>query len=219
MGTAERRKRERERKEREIVEAARSLFFQKGFDATTVDEIAARLEVSKGTIYLYFTNKDEIYFAVAREGLMIVRDLFRDALEGPGTGLERLEAIGRAYIHFWSSQPDYRRLFHDTRLKVPPESSGPQGMEFARAGAEAFGMMVEAIRAGMEDGSIRPDTSPEKLAFCASSMVDGILERMERRGGRAIGPPRDEALEYAFDLMIRAVASPPERAPARKPDH
>lgn len=217
MGTTDRRKRERSRREREMIEAARELFFRKGFDATSVDEIAARLELSKGTIYLYFSTKDELYFAVAKEGLAIVRDLFRGALAGPGTGLERLAAMGRAYIGFWSSQPEYRRLFHDTRLKAPPETSGPQGEEFAHIGSEAFGMMMEAIRSGIKDGSIRPDTSPEKFAFLASSAVDGILDRFERRGGKTIGPEREEALEYAFELLMRAVASPgPARAAGEK---
>lgn len=207
MGTAERRQRERSRREKEIIEAARDLFFEKGFDSTSVDEIAGRLELSKGTIYLYFGSKEELYFAVAKEGLGIARDLFRDALSGPGTGLKKLEAIGRSYIRFWSSQPEYRRLFHDTRLRTPPECSGPQGQEFARIGAETFGMMVEAIREGMRDGSIRPDTSPEKFAFLASSAVDGILDRYERRGGKVIGPEREEALEYAFELLLRSVAT------------
>ncbi len=213
MGTAERRKRERSRREREIIDAARDLFFEKGFDSTSVDEVAARLELSKGTIYLYFGSKEELYFAVAKDGLAIARDLFREALNAPGTGLSKLEAIGRAYIRFWSTQPEYRKLLHDTRLRTPPETSGPQGKEFARVGAEAFGMMVEAIKEGMKDGSIRPDTSPEKFAFLASSAVDGILERYERQGGKTIGPGREEALEYAFELLLRAVAAhePPRR--------
>jgi hypothetical protein len=98
-------------------------------------------------------------------------------------------------------------LLHDTRLRQPPEATGLQGEEFARMGAEAFGLMVTAIRQGIVDGSIRPDTPPEKLAFCASSMVDGILERIERRGGKVIGPGREEALAYAFDLVVIAVAN------------
>lgn len=207
MGTAERRKRERSRREREIIDAARDLFFEKGFDSTSVDEVAARLELSKGTIYLYFGSKEELYFAVAKDGLAVARDLFHEALSAQGTGLKKLEAIGRAYISFWSSQPEYRKLLHDTRLRTPPERSGPQGQEFARIGAEAFGMMVEAIREGMKDGSIRRDTSPEKFAFLASSAVDGILDRYERRGGKAIGPEREEALEYAFELLLRSVAA------------
>jgi AcrR family transcriptional regulator len=211
MGTAERRKRERSMREREIIDAARELFFEKGFDSTSVDEIAARLELSKGTIYLYFGSKEELYFAVAKDGLSIARDLFREAMDSPGAGLDKLEAMGRAYIRFWSSQADYRKLLHDTRLRTPPESSGPQGQEFARIGAEAFGMMVEAIRAGIKDGSIRQDTSPEKFAFLASSAVDGILERFERRGGKVIGPQREEALEYAFEILLRSVAT---RGPA-----
>ncbi len=209
MGTAERRQRERERKEREIIEAARELFFKKGYDSTSVDEVAERLELSKGTIYLYFANKEEIYYAVARDGLLIARDMFEKALSGPGNGLERLTAIGQAYIEFWTTQPEYRRLFHNSKLKTLPQLSGPRGEDFVRAGADINGLMLEAIRQGMEDGSIRQDVRPELLAFVGSSMVDGILDRLEKRGlEQTGGREREEALSYAFDLIRQAVASP-----------
>ena len=208
MGTAERRQRERERKEKEITEAARGFFFSKGYDSTSVDDIAERLELSKGTIYLYFANKEELYFAVAKDGLLIVRGMFEKAMAGPGNGLERLMAIGRAYIEFWSSQPEYRRLFHDTVTRTSPLQSGPRGAEFARIGAEANGLMVVTIKQGIADGSIRPDADPEKLAFCASSMVDGILDRTERMGkNKGDEVEREKMLTYAFDLVGRAMAN------------
>jgi TetR/AcrR family transcriptional regulator len=206
MGTAERRQREKEQREREIVGAARELFFRKGYDATSVDEIAAMLEISKGKVYLYFTGKDELYYAVAREGLTILRDMFVKATGKERTGLERLMAIGQAYIEFWTAQPEYRRLFHSTTVRTPAPESGPQGRAFLVMAGEMNVLMVKAIEAGMEDGSIRADMEPQKLAFCASSMVEGILERMERSersGGSTM--TREDALSYAFELMRVAI--------------
>lgn len=61
MGTAERRAREKDEKRRRILEAAVRCFGKKGYDATTLDEIGAAAEVAKGTLYLYFRNKADLF--------------------------------------------------------------------------------------------------------------------------------------------------------------
>jgi AcrR family transcriptional regulator len=61
MGLEERRRREKEQRRSAIVNAARKLFFEKGFKYVTVDNIAKKSELSKGSIYLYFKSKEEIY--------------------------------------------------------------------------------------------------------------------------------------------------------------
>jgi AcrR family transcriptional regulator len=61
MGLEERRRREKEQRRSAILNAARKLFFEKGFKYVTVDNIAKKSELSKGSIYLYFNSKEEIY--------------------------------------------------------------------------------------------------------------------------------------------------------------
>ena len=77
----------------------------------------------------------------------------------------------------------------------------------AHTGEATNGLMVAVIRQGMQDGSIRSDVDPEKLAFAASSMVDGMLQRMERR--QASEEVREQMLSYAFELVRAAVAVAP----------
>ena len=71
MTTAQRRAREKAEKRREILEAAREVFFQKGVHRATMDDVAARAEVAKGTLYLYFQSKEEILAHLLLEGLSI----------------------------------------------------------------------------------------------------------------------------------------------------
>ena len=61
MSSEERRKKEKENRKNSILKAARKLFLERGFKAVTVDQIAAKADVSKGAIYLYFDSKEEIY--------------------------------------------------------------------------------------------------------------------------------------------------------------
>ncbi|MGD0022635.1 MAG: helix-turn-helix domain-containing protein, partial [Smithellaceae bacterium] len=64
MGSPEKKKKEKENKKNTILRAARKLFFDRGFKFVTVDSIAAKAGVSKGSIYLYFDSKEEIYAQV-----------------------------------------------------------------------------------------------------------------------------------------------------------
>ena len=67
-------------KRQEILDAAIKLFSERGFEKTTVDEIAARANVGKGTIYLYFENKEQIFFAVIKEGMTEINRRFEAIL-------------------------------------------------------------------------------------------------------------------------------------------
>ena len=69
---SDRRKRERERKSNEIIDVAEEIFSLKGFNKTTMDDIAAELELTKPALYRYFQSKEDLYFAVVVRGTSIL---------------------------------------------------------------------------------------------------------------------------------------------------
>ena len=68
MGVSERKERERERRREDILDAAEKVFFEKGIDLATMEDVALTAELSKATLYLYFSSKEEIYFAIFVRG-------------------------------------------------------------------------------------------------------------------------------------------------------
>lgn len=64
MATADRKEREKEQRKNVILDAAEKLFFSKGFDSVSMEEIAKEVELGKGTLYLYFKSKDSLFFAI-----------------------------------------------------------------------------------------------------------------------------------------------------------
>ncbi len=68
MGIEERKQREKEERYNVIVDAAETVIFSKGIEQATMEEIAREAELSKGTLYLYFRSKNELYTAIARFG-------------------------------------------------------------------------------------------------------------------------------------------------------
>ena len=65
----------------EIVDAAERLFFSKGYDNSTMDEIAKEAGYTKRTLYSYFTSKEEIYEKIVERGYIILNNLFLEALD------------------------------------------------------------------------------------------------------------------------------------------
>ncbi|OPL11707.1 MAG: hypothetical protein AVO39_05160 [delta proteobacterium MLS_D] len=112
MGSQERRRREKELRRKQILDAARKLLFQKGINATTVNQIARNAELSVGTLYLYFKNKEDIYAALQEEGLNILHKMIKKAASGPAEPLQKLENIALAYLEFSRRRRRYYEIYN-----------------------------------------------------------------------------------------------------------
>jgi len=109
MGIRERQVRERDTVRRKILNAARTLFLNEGYANVSMRKIAEQIEYSPGAIYSYFPSKEEIFFALAEEGLQIVR-AHCSAHSHANSPLERVrEALWRFYT-FSKEQPEYFSL-------------------------------------------------------------------------------------------------------------
>ena len=109
MGIRERQTRERETVRRKILNAARALFLNEGYANVSMRKIADQIEYSPGAIYSYFTSKEDIFFALAEEGLQFVR-AHCSVASPAATPLERVrEVLWRIYT-FSKEQSEYFSL-------------------------------------------------------------------------------------------------------------
>ena len=112
MATQDRREQERTRRRNEILASARAVFAQDGYRRATVDQIAQRAEVAKGTIYLYFETKEAILAELVLNALAELHGQLRDAVESQSMLQPdgRLRVMAEAYLAFSQRSPDYFRL-------------------------------------------------------------------------------------------------------------
>ena len=112
MATQDRREQDRARRKRDILLSARSVFAENGFHRATVDQIAQLAEVAKGTIYLYFENKEAILAELVLQALAELHDQLNAANEARSLLHPdgRLRAMAEAYFVFSQRSPDYFRL-------------------------------------------------------------------------------------------------------------
>ena len=92
-----------------ILEAAKKLFVQEGYEATSIRKIAKEIGFSPTTIYLYYKDKSDIVYALHQVGFGILRDRFFP-LMAVENAFERLKALGKIYIHFALSNPEYYQV-------------------------------------------------------------------------------------------------------------
>ncbi len=105
MGIIERKERERQEVRSLILEAAQQAFIEDGYEKASIRAIADRVEYSPATIYLYFKDKSEIFFAVHELGFEKLIHQMSEAVEGIKNPIERLRQQGYAYMKFALENP------------------------------------------------------------------------------------------------------------------
>lgn len=208
MGIAERRQREREQRRHDIVDAAERVFFSRGWDHTTMDDVADEAELAKATLYLYFRSKEELYSAVLLRGMEIMVGMFERAVAAGDTGFERTEAVGRAYVEFADRHPDYfHAMIHFAAKRDDAERSNCE-QACDELGEHAIAVVADAIASGIADGSIDAGLDPLGTAITLWAQTTGILQIHSTRG-REIeknhGLTRDDLLEDFFRFAERAL--------------
>jgi AcrR family transcriptional regulator len=181
MGISERKAREKERRRNEIIDAAERLFFSKGFEHVTMDEIAAGAELSKGTLYLYFRSREDLHYAIVIRGLEILNRLIREAYDARRKGLENILEMGEAYIRFFREHIDYFRAiisFDATKFEKVDDASKLQIL----GDDSPLVFFMEVLREGQADGSINGEIPAEQLAIILWAQVSGVFEFIALRG-------------------------------------
>lgn len=177
MGIQERREREKEKRRNDIIDAAENIFFSKGYDLATMDDVAEEAELSKGTLYLYFSSKEDLYMGITRRGLEILQRMFLKAVESHERGLDQIRAIGDAYCEFAEKHSNYFRsmvYFHSNIMENVADGSFAEPE--AQEGIKVLQTCTQALSQGIADGSIRPDIDPMKVAIILWGQTTGILQ-------------------------------------------
>jgi AcrR family transcriptional regulator len=107
MGLKERKAREKQARRQQIIDAARSLLFEKGLKATSINQIAKRAELAVGTIYFYYSSKEALFAELQEEGLQLLMDNIQQASATVRDPRERLRAMAMAYYDFSCEHKDY----------------------------------------------------------------------------------------------------------------
>ena len=208
----ERKKRERNNRIQSILEAAKKVFFSKGYAGATMDEIALEAEISKPTIYQYFKTKDDLYFSlmlpVVDELRQHLEKLEMKLIEGGGrSGADLLRDLFRGCYRAYESAPDTFRIiqqFQQTGLigKLHPDLSAT----LAQKGARNFHTARRIMELGVKQGLLKKVNAYEMVDVFWSLFV-GIIQlqdiKSQKKGGNRYLRP---TLKLAEKILVDAMA-------------
>ena len=172
---AERREEEKERRRAEIVDAAEQLYAEVGWDAVTMDRVAKSARLSRALIYVYFQDKNDLLLAIAERALAELRERFIAAAAAHVEGLDKVQAIGQAYVLFQQQTP--YRFDACSRFHAHQAAGQPTDDACAAAGDAVIAVIVEALMRGQADGSIRRDIgNPAQVCVMLWAFTHGLIQ-------------------------------------------
>jgi AcrR family transcriptional regulator len=169
-------------KRHEILESAIKLFSERGFDKTTVDEIAAQANVGKGTIYLYFANKERIFFAIIEEGLSEIYRRIVEILSISDNYPQRLSDMIFAHLKFVEDHREFYRIFLKERLNLRFFNEGDARSGFVEIHQRLNLLTTDYIKTGMEQGYLR-QSDPKQFALALNGLVTHFAFHWILEGG------------------------------------
>ena len=186
---------------RELMESARRVIGRHGFEGTTIDRVAEDARVAKGTIYLYFSNKEDLLHAAVFEGLraMIDETLRSDQPDLPP--LERLRAFVKTQFRIQSSNQDFLKAFFLESKFVTFEPGDERGGALRSLYTEHLNFIASILESAVEAGVFRR-LDPQFAAYALTEMMTGCLRR---RLLGLVGTPVEEDAELVLELFLKGI--------------
>lgn len=198
---------EKEKKKNTIIKAARIIFFEKGFEKATMDEIAKKANIAKGTLYLYFSSKMDLYYSIVLIGLDKIKTIMQDNFEKTKTGLEKTVAMGNSFIEFFLKHPDYYNFIINYESHQAREKSKDKQVRESYKGSEKiFNILRDSINEGIKDGSISEKISPEKMSILLWTQTTGTIQQLKLREPLYSQWSEFDAkkiLDYYIEMMVK----------------
>ena len=207
MGIQERKEREKERRRQQIIVAAKRVFSEKGFNKATMEDIAKEAELSPGTLYLYFKNKEELYASLSLRILQYLH--IRVTHVNKETGLstdQKLRALMEAMYDVYDFDPlIIINMFHLQSSETLKNLSESLLEEIKELSQKSIGAIAKIFEEGMDKG-IYIDRHPVALADIFWSMFSGVV--LWEASKKIISSDKDylkSTLATAFELFERGI--------------
>jgi TetR/AcrR family transcriptional regulator len=212
MGIQERKEREKGHRKEEIVDAAQRLFLEKGLMATTMDEIAEAAELSKGTIYLYYKSKEDLFLAVIMRGMQTLYEMFDARIKTETDVVKALAALQETYLAFFHKHRSYFRMLHF--LQAPQfhkQVSDEMKRETVFVNQKIWNVAIAIIERGIKEGILIPNLNAVEIAIIFWSSATQLMMRMDTESERwkeMMNVDLERVLRISNSLILGSILTP-----------
>jgi AcrR family transcriptional regulator len=206
MGIQERKEREKERRRQQIIVAAKRVFSDRGFNRATMEDIAKEAELSPGTLYLYFKNKEELYASLSLRILQYLHIRVGHVRDEKGTPAHKLQALIEAMYDVYAFDPLILiNMFHLQSSETLKNLSPELMEEIEDLSRKSIGAISSIFKEGI-DKNVFIDQHPVALADIFWALFSGVI--LWNTSKRIIDTRKDylmQTLQAAFEVFGRGV--------------
>jgi AcrR family transcriptional regulator len=195
---------QRLQRRQKIMDAASRLFAQLGYSECDMDRVATRVRIAKGTIYLYFPSKEQLFLACVDWGMSQMQQAIRAAEESTADPFDKIAKAIRAYLTFFADHPQYVELLIQERA-IFKNRKRPTYFEH-RDTARVY--WREFYKNLIDQGRLRPDIQVDTLLDTIGNLVYGTMFTNHFLGKKSAGEQEVNIL----DIVFRGILSDKERA-------
>jgi len=194
-----------EKRHREILDAARHIFAEKGYRVTTIDDIANYLTVGKGTIYRYFANKEALFIAVFEDGMEQLMTTMYSHIEAVVNPADKIRCAIGTFFEFFDENPELVEI----GMQVRSEFKDEHKRVFMSLYQDYIVRIQKNLRTGISQGIFR-EMDVEKTAEAMSATTQGVLQSFYIREftGAAAGQKREkltDRTEAVCQLILEGI--------------
>jgi len=203
MNELPRKERERAFRRHEIIEAAMRVFARKGFWGTTVDDIAAEAEFSKGALYFYFKNKEEIFLSIVETALEQESNFLAEVLNEESKSIDKLSKIVQGYFDYVEKNGNLIRIIHSESQKLYALSKERIHKALISNRRIATKSIAKILREGIKANEIR-EIDPDMGAIILQGMMNSVMFDWLQKEGK-VGS-LTEQVSSILDFFLKGVA-------------
>lgn len=200
---------ERQERRNRILNASRTVFFEKGYIGATMRDIALAAELSPGLIYHYFKNKDEIYAAICEEAFEVLLDLVRKAGRKEGPVQEQLIAVAGAYLSFYVDYPEYFEIISFKELgfkKVGLPEHSVRRLD--QLSLESLTILCRLVEKGIAQGVLMPCENVWEMTFTLWASIEGIIFIHKRGYFETYGLSLEQVFARQLNFILEGIRKP-----------
>jgi AcrR family transcriptional regulator len=186
----------------EILEAARKVFAEKGFGEASVEDIARAAGVAKGTLYLYYPSKRDIYWGALKSGLESLSDLLDSRMGSAGSTEAKVRAFMRTKLDYFELHRDFFKIYYAEFGHALVQSTCFY-KDFEEYHFRQVRLVTAALREGTRRGTLRK-LPVEMTALAIVNLTRGVIVQ-RLLGWTGIDMERD--VEFLFDLVWKGIAA------------
>ena len=195
MDTQEQRPEPQGERADEILQAARHIFAAEGFERATIQRVAETAGIAKGTVYLYYRSKEELYWATMRHGLEELHRQSAAAIAAAPTTAARLRAFVATRLRYLDDNRDFFGIYFSV---LGQTRSGSPAPELEALYLTQVDVLEGLIAEGMAAGELRADLRPRTTAFAILDLTRSLVGQRVRGWSKAAA---DDDLEMLVAML------------------